>query len=318
MLFIFLFFGDYCAMGKILLYYKYVLIDDPHAIMRWQKELCNNLRLRGRILIAKEGINGTVGGTDEATKEYTQQLLAHPLFNDVDVKSSEGSANDFPRLKVVVRDTIVNLGIAPSELTTADTGVHLTPAQVHQLLIDKPENLVVLDTRNQCETAIGRFVDAIIPPIDTFRDFPQYVDEHINMFDGKKVLMYCTGGVRCERATAYLKKKGIAQEVYQIEGGIHRYVEQYPDGFFRGKNYVFDDRIALRVNDDVLSNCSLCDISCDSYLNCRNALCNKHFICCTECNAKYAGCCGQECLFLVTVKGAAERPSRYNARDISC
>jgi predicted sulfurtransferase len=115
-----------------------------------------------------------------------------------------------------------------------------------------------------------------------------------------------------------LKQKGIAQEVYQIEGGIHRYVEQYPDGFFRGKNYVFDDRIALRVNDDVLSNCSLCTVSCDDYLNCRNALCNKHFICCAGCNAQYSGCCGQKCLDLMTSKGVAERPSRYKASDISC
>ncbi len=297
-------------MGKILLYYKYVRIEDPESIMHWQKELCARLGMRGRILIAKEGINGTVGGTDEAAAEYIKKMKAHHLFADVVFKWSEGCAEDFPRAKIVVRETIVNLGIDPEELTVADGGVHLTPEQVHELLQNKPDDLIILDTRNRCETAIGKFTDAIIPDIDTFRDFPKYVDEHAHEYKDKQVLMYCTGGVRCERATAYLKKKGIAKEVYQIEGGIHCYAQKFPNGFFRGKNYVFDDRIALKINDDILATCASCTTPCDRYLNCRNALCNAHFICCDTCNESLQECCSTTCRDLILSNGAPERPRR--------
>ena len=119
-------------------------------------------------------------------------------------------------------------------------------------------------------------------------------------YKDKEVLMFCTGGVRCERATAYLNQKKVAKKVYQIEGGIHRYTEKYPDGFFRGKNYVFDSRIAMKVNGDILGACDLCKTPCDDYTNCLNALCNKHFICCKECLNSFNGTCGAQCADLVT------------------
>lgn len=286
-------------MGKILLFYKYIEIEDPHAIVRWQKELCTRLNLTGRVLIATEGINATVGGSDEATDLYIQELLAHPLFNDVDIKFSAGSAEDFPKLRVLLRKTIVNLGIDPSALTVKDTGVHLSPDQIHELLSNKPDDLVVLDARNIVESAVGRFTDAVVPQINTFREFPEYIDQNLEQFKDKQVLMYCTGGVRCERASAYLKIKGVAKEVYQMDGGIHCYVEKYPNGFFLGKNYVFDSRIAVKVNDVVLSDCLICHTPWDTYTNCLNTLCNKHYLCCEPCITTLQNCCSETCKVLV-------------------
>lgn len=295
-------------MGKILIYYKYVPINDPQEVVNWQKAVCLALGLKGRILIAKEGINGTVGGSDNAAEIYKKIMLSHPLFDDVDIKESEGAADHFPRLRVVVRNEIVTLGVDPEKITAKDGGKHLTPDEVHTLLSNRPEDLVILDARNDFESAIGAFKDSITPPIKHFRDLPKYIDEHLDQFKDKKVLMHCTAGVRCERATAYLKSKGVAKEIYQIEGGIHRYIEKYPDGFFRGKNYVFDGRLSVKANDDILGKCALCSIPCDDYNNCLNADCNKHFICCDDCIQKYNYTCGTNCFELVANNKARLRP----------
>jgi predicted sulfurtransferase len=283
---------------KILLYYKYVTIENPQQISKWVKTVCESLSLKGRIIVAKEGINGTLGGAVESIDAFKTELLAHPLFANTDMKESEGGAEHFPRLSVKVRTEITVLGINPDELTVKDGGTHLSPDQVHEIISAK-KDLVILDTRNNYESRIGQFKNAIIPPIKTFRELPSYIDENEELFKDKEVLMYCTGGVRCERATAYLNKKNIAKEVYQIDGGICRYVEKYPDGHFRGKNYVFDDRIAVPVNNDVLTHCDLCKAKSDTYSNCMNACCNAHFIACEQCNTQYNSTCSTQCRDLV-------------------
>lgn len=288
-------------MGKILLFYNYTEFTYPKRIQKWQQQICNDLGLKGRILIAKEGLNGTVGGTVEATERYKEIMKAHPQLGNTDFKESPGGADCFPRMQVLVKDEIVHLGV-PKGAHIEHTGVHLTADQTHELLNNKPEDLIVLDTRNDYEYKIGSFRDAVKPDIKSFREFPAYIDAHVDEFKDKQVLMFCTGGVRCERATAYLKEKGVAKEVYQIEGGIHRYAEKYPDGHFRGKNYVFDGRIAVPVNDDVLAECSLCPKPCDDYTNCINAQCNKHYIACVDCVSTYNNCCSTECQTLVAEK----------------
>lgn len=280
--------------GIILLFYKYVKLQAPETIAAWARELCVRHNLKGRILVGIEGINGTVGGTTEEILGFKQEFKAHPLFADVDLKESEGSASDFPRLMVKVKKEIVALGIAPEELTTADTGTHLTPEETHNLIAHN-KDLVILDTRNDYESRIGKFTNAMIPPLKSFRDFPRYIEDNLEKFKGKEVLMYCTGGIRCERATAVLNVKKVAKAVYQIQGGICRYVEKYPDGFFRGKNYVFDDRIALPVNDDILTDCDVCHRPADTYTNCMNTACNKQFVACAQCREIYDYTCSQGC-----------------------
>jgi predicted sulfurtransferase len=295
-------------MNTIVLFYKYVPIENPEAIAAWQKELCAQLNLKGRIILATEGINGTVGGSLEAKSAYIEAMNNNPLFSGIDFKESEGSAENFPRMRISVKKEIVHLGIDPKELGPENGGTHLTPAQTHELLAQHAENLVLLDARNNYESKIGTFTGAITPDIRYFREFPAYVDSNLEQFKEKEVLMFCTGGIRCERASAYLKSKGV-EKVYQVLGGIHRYAEQYPDGFFRGKNYVFDSRVALKVNDDVLGTCSLCDAPCDDYVNCLNASCNSHFISCAGCQERLTRCCSDACHQLLASGKVRKRPS---------
>ena len=286
-------------MEKVLLFYKYVSIIYPEQMRKWQHRLCTELGLKGRIIVATEGINATVGGTIEALEQYKKSMEAHELFKDIDFKESQGSIHDFPRLRVVVKEEIVRMGISPVALPAHEAGQHLSPAQAHNLLQNKSDDLVILDGRNHYEARIGAFEGAITPPINTFREFPAYIDQHADMLKDKTVLMYCTGGIRCERASAYVKSKGVAKKVLQITGGIHRYVEQFPDGFFKGKNYIFDARTALKVTDDILGTCDHCNIPFDDYTNCINAMCNKQILSCSDCLKKLKNTCSNRCSELV-------------------
>jgi predicted sulfurtransferase len=298
---------------RILLYYKYITIPDPQAIMAWQKELCQNLGLTGRIIIATEGINGTVCGSQEQTAAYIEAMSAHELFGRIDWKDSivNGVHEYFPKLQIKVKNEITNLGL-DTEVYTAEKGAeHLTPAQWHEAVAQAdPANTIIFDNRNAFEARVGAFEGAVIPDVEFFRDFPAYVDKNIDLFKDKEVLMYCTGGVRCERASAYLIAKGVSKGVKQLDGGIHRYAEQFPDGFFRGKNYVFDGRITVPVTNDVLGTCDVCGAVCDDYTNCLNAKCNKHFIGCPECIDRLQNMCSDTCDQLVREGKVKKRPLR--------
>lgn len=300
----------------ILLFYKYVNIQNPEAIRKWQRALCEKLKLTGRIILAEEGINATLAGPDESAHEYVKIMNEHELFGDIDFKTADGDASAFPKLKISVKEEIVRLGVNPKVVTVKDTGEYLTPEQTHKLLEENPEDLIILDTRNDYEWEIGKFTNAILPPIKTFREFPEYVDKNLESYKDKQVLMYCTGGVRCERATAYLNVKNVAKKVYHIQGGIQRYIEKYPNGFFRGSNYVFDSRVNVKINDDILSNCALCKTPWDQYINCKNALCNKHLLACPDCVKTYNHTCSQKCQTLIATHQVPER-SKFPATN-SC
>ena len=301
-------------MGTILLYYKYVNIENPAAVAIWQRSLCEGLHLTGRIILAGEGINGTLGGSDESCQEYINAMNNHELFGGIDFKKADGGKESFPKLKISVKNEIVRMGIDPQQVTVKDTGIHLTPDQTHELLSNRPDNLIILETRNDYEWEVGRFEGAENPNIKTFREFPAYVEQNLERYKDKEVLMYCTGGVRCERATAFLVQKNVASKVYQIEGGIVRYIEKYPNGHFRGKNYVFDERITVRANADILSKCLHCDTKSDDYTNCLNAFCNKHYTVCAPCNETFANCCTENCKMLVMTNQTIKRDSRISAR----
>jgi len=305
-------------METLVLFYKYVDIQYPHQILKWQKTTATDLGLKGRIILAHEGINGILSGSKESVDQYIQLMNEHELFGGIDFKISTGACGYHPRLRIVIKDEIVHFGVDTTKITAKMGGKHLTPEQTHALFENKPDDLIILDTRNDYESKIGTFKDAITPDIRNFRDLPEYLDNNIDQFKDKKVLMFCTGGVRCERATAYLKEKDVAQEVYQIEGGIERYVKKFPDGFFRGKNYVFDGRVSVRINNDILANCELCSVACDDYNNCMNASCNKQFIACTPCAQKYNGTCCTKCMELVEQKLVPIRPPFKKAEVNSC
>ncbi len=301
---------------KIILFYKYIFIEQPESIKKWQLALCERLGLKGRILLAHEGINATLGGTDEALEAYKNAMNTHELFGAIDFKESPGAANDFPRLKVLIKQEIVKLGIAPQELSAADAAEYLTPAQAHALIASQPDDLIMIDTRNQYETRIGTFVGAIDPKTDYFREFPAYVETNKNLFKDKQVLMFCTGGVRCERASALVEKLKVAKKVYHIKGGIHRYVEEFPNGFFRGKNYVFDARISMKINDDILTTCDFCPTPYDELENCLNAECNKQIVVCPSCKPTAHNCCSTTCKERVLTGSVTIRKSFKNTNAL--
>jgi predicted sulfurtransferase len=273
----------------ILLFYKYVQVADPMALLHAQKELGTRLGLTGRVIVASEGINGTVGGSDEAVDAYLKEFLAHPDFADTEIKRSQCNGIPFGngKFKVLLRSEIVRLGIDPQELPFTQAAPRLSPAQAHALITQRQgqSDFVILDTRNTYESEIGAFQGAVTPPIDTFAQLPKYLQDHAEQFKDKDVLMYCTGGVRCERASAYLQSLGIARQVNHIAGGIDCYVQDFPEGYFKGHNYVFDGRVTVPVTDDMLASCYFCPQAGRTMTNCSYARCNKQLILCRSCAA---------------------------------
>ncbi|XP_021235662.1 thiosulfate sulfurtransferase/rhodanese-like domain-containing protein 2 [Numida meleagris] len=290
-------------VGEVLLYYCYCEVKDPEKLCAWQKALCQHLHLTGKVRVASEGINGTVGGSKVATNLYIEVMLAQPLFKDIlcrdDFKSSAGGAHCFPDLRVGVFKEIVPLGIDPKEVSYKETGIHLTPQEFHREVehflsqsSQGQSDTILLDCRNFYESKIGHFQGCLAPDIRKFSYFPSYVDENLTLFKNKRVLMYCTGGIRCERGSAYLRSKAVCKEVYQLKGGIHKYLEEFPDGFYRGKLFVFDDRYAISSNEDVISACRYCGTLWDQYKLCSSQHCRQLVLTCLSCRKKgLTACC---------------------------
>lgn len=268
--------------GTILLFYKYVSIEDPCSIRDWQLEVCRRWQLVGKIRIASEGINVTVSGVTHHVFEYQVELLRHPLFGDTPIKSSIGSPTAFASLSVKICSEAIPTGLKKG-LPLPQTGKHLKPDEAHALLSHPPDNLVILDARNYYESRIGHFEGAVLPNVRKFSYFFDYMKEQKDSFKDKQVFMYCTGGIRCERASAYLKSLNVCEEVYQLEGGIHEYANCYPNGFYKGRNYVFDDRISMKINDTVVSTCNYCTNLYDEYRKCCRPDCFIVTLCCDSC-----------------------------------
>ena len=290
-------------MNKVILYYKFVPVADPAITMRWQKELCVRLNLKGRVIVSPHGINGTLGGDIENLREYKREMNRSILFKGIMYKWSDGhnenGHSEFPRLSVKVRPELVAFG-APDEIRVDDNGVvgggkHLKPAQLHKLVEDykkKGEDVIFFDGRNAYEAAIGKFKDAVIPHTKTTRDFLSEIssDKYEDIKD-KPVVTYCTGGVRCEALSVLMKNRGF-KEVYQIDGGIVKYGEQYgDDGLWEGVLYIFDDRMQHRFSDKSkdIGTCVHCKSNTSRYINCADVSCNRLVLVCDDCNQK-AGC----------------------------
>ena len=279
---------------KVLLYYKYVHLENPSEIRDWQYGLCDRLGLKGRILISEEGINGTVAGTKRKIDEYMEQTAKRAEFKDIEWKISWYDKQIFPKLKVKLRDEIVTLGVKKSgkDVELENKANYIEPEELLNLY-EKEEDFVILDARNLYEAKIGKFKDAIIPPIDNFRDFPEFVEENLEGYKDKNVVTYCTGGIRCEKASAYLREKGF-KKVRQLHGGIHRYYDKTGGKHFEGEMFVFDERLHIPVNDvdpKTISECDFCENKVSRYVDCTEKSCGKLFICCEECTKKNSGLC---------------------------
>ncbi|GAA3674770.1 rhodanese-related sulfurtransferase [Arthrobacter ginkgonis] len=283
------------SQNRIVLYYAFTPLPDPEAIRLWQRTLLERWGLRGRILISKDGINGTVGGEIKAVKQYVKVTREHPAFRTLDVKWSEGGAEDFPRISVKVRDEIVSFG-APGELKVDPNGVvgggtHLRPEELHELVEAKKaagEDVVFFDGRNAFEAQIGRFKGAIVPDVDTTHDFIRELDSgKYDDLKGKPVVTYCTGGIRCEVLSSLMVSRGFG-EVYQLQGGIVRYGEKYGDrGLWEGSLYVFDKRMHLEFSDEAttIGRCVACSEPTSKFENCADLSCRNLRLFCAGCAA---------------------------------
>nr|WP_246858145.1 rhodanese-related sulfurtransferase [Corynebacterium sp. sy017] len=292
-----------------MLYYKFTPIVDPKALMLWQRELCTLLGLKGRILISKHGINGTVGGDIEACKTYVKRFREYAPFYKTSFKWSEGSADDFPRLSVKVRDEIVAFG-APDELKVDEQGVvgggvHLKPEQVNQLVEERGDEVVFFDGRNAMEAEIGKFKNAVVPDVETTHDFIRELESgKYDWMKDKPVISYCTGGIRCEILSSLMINRGF-KEVYQIDGGIVRYGERYGNnGLWEGSLYVFDKRMHMEFGAGVedpgfvqLGHCK-CGKPTNKFDHCVNEnTCRDLVLMCRDCfdNIETRHCGKEEC-----------------------
>ncbi|WP_430646976.1 rhodanese-related sulfurtransferase [Agromyces sp. GXS1127] len=284
-------------LPKILLFYAFTPLADPDAIRLWQRDLAESLGLRGRVLVSKDGLNGTLGGEMGALKRYVRKTKEYAGFRGLDVKWSEGTglddagrSVDFPRLSVKVRDEIVSFG-APGELVVDESGVvgggtRLSPDALHELVAERGDEVVFFDGRNAVEAAIGRFRGAIVPPTETTRDFVGLLDsgayDHLK---GRPVVTYCTGGIRCEVLSSLMANRGFG-EVYQLEGGIVRYGERFgDDGLWEGSLYVFDGRGSVDFSDHaaVVGVCEGCGRPTNRTVNCTDASCRTQLVRCGAC-----------------------------------
>jgi UPF0176 protein len=285
---------------QILLFYKYVHIETPEEVRSWQEEVCQRLGLKGRCIIATEGINATFEGLRENTEEYIKELEKDPRFLNIHMKRSVGTGNAFPKLSVKVRKEIVSLHLGACDIDPNQvTGTHLKPEELHEW-IKTGKEFYIVDMRNAYEHKVGHFENSILPPIENFRDLPKVVEQIAHLKD-KTVLTVCTGGVRCEKASGFLITQGF-KDVYQLDGGIVSYMERYPNENFKGKLYVFDGRVTMGpaslagasfytddTKHEVIGRCETCGEASENYVNCANPVCHRHFLCCGDCVAQNEG-----------------------------
>ena len=280
-------------MYQVLLYYCYTPLDNPEQFRDEHHRLCLALDLRGRIIVAAEGLNGTVSGSAENCACYMAAVKADPRFAALEFKIDEVPAHTFQKLHVRVKAEIVHSSLhhmRPHE----KTGQHLSPAEF-KALKDR-EDVVVVDVRSDYEYNLGRFKNAVTLDMENFRDFPERV-ERLKEFKDKKILTYCTGGVKCEKASAYLLEQGF-ENVYQLHGGIIKYGIEAGGEDFDGQCYVFDNRVAVdvnRVNPSVISRCQHCQQPSNRLVNCANPHCNAHLPLCEACGEQLQGACSDAC-----------------------
>ena len=281
-----------------LSFYQYANIGNPQLFRNYLFVAWNELDVLGRIYVAHEGINAQLSVPADSFNDFKFHLDSIPFLKNVRLNIAvEQDNKSFLKLKVKIRHKIVADGLSDETFDVTNIGVHLKANEFNELLLDP--NTVCVDMRNHYESEIGHFVGAITPDVDTFRDSLDIIESDLKDHkEDKNLVMYCTGGIRCEKASAYYKHKGF-KNVFQLEGGIIEYVRQVKadslENKFIGKNFVFDHRRGERISDDIISNCHQCGKSSDNHVNCENEACHLLFIQCNDCIEKMQGCCSKEC-----------------------
>ncbi|MCX7878918.1 MAG: rhodanese-related sulfurtransferase [Ignavibacteria bacterium] len=286
-------------MYRVLLFYKYVNIENPQFFAEEHLAYCQQLGLKGRIIISDEGINGTCSGSYRRTERYIMHMKSDKRFADMKFKTDEVKSHVFKKMHVRYKKELVTFRcketINPNEIS----GKHLSPEQWLEMITR--DDVVILDGRTDYEYDLGHFRNAVRPSVKSFREFPDWIEKEFMNNREKKILTYCTGGVRCEKLSGYLLKKGF-REVYQLDGGIINYSKDplTRGKFFEGKCYVFDERISIPVNfaeeHSVTGKCHHCGTSTDRYVNCANLDCHKQHFECEECEKKWLRSCSEDCM----------------------
>lgn len=279
-----------------LLYYCYSAIENAEQFAADHLQFCKSLSLVGRIIVADEGLNGTVSGTEKSCKIYMETLHADPRFAKIDFKIDVVTEPSFIKMHCRYKSEIVYSGLRDPQIINPEkkTGIHLTADDFISMKDD--EDVVILDVRSDYEHSIGRFKNAVTLDIENFRDFPGKINE-LAKYKDKKIITYCTGGIKCEKASALLLHEGF-ENVYQLHGGIIKYGKEAGGKDFEGKCYVFDNRVAVEVNSVnpvVISTCRNCGNHTTKMINCANPECNEHFTQCDACGGKLEGACSEIC-----------------------
>lgn len=284
--------SDYYALA----YYKIQKVDSPVFEVKNHKKFFNDLDIKGRIYISEEGINGQVSVSKKDFLDFERWMEEHPFFCGCSIKKQSIEDHIFDRMTIKYRKELVAVGIP---IDFSKRGEHISPDKWRETLDSEDENLLVIDVRNDYEGKVGHFEKAHIPPLKTFKEFPQYVEKLKEQYDPKKtkVLMYCTGGIRCEFFSPLMKEAGY-ENVFQLDGGVIGYGLKEGDKHWKGKLFVFDDRLVTSISSEkgeIISECDLCSEKTDRYVNCANMDCNKLFIVCDSCIEKEKGLCSKEC-----------------------
>ena len=285
---------------QVLLFYKYVTIENPQELMERVRMLATTHGLLGRCLIAEEGINGTFEGETAATEAFLEELLTDACFADMPIKRSAGTGTAFPKLSVKVRNEIVGTRFPADVDPRKQTGTHITPEEL-RAWYEQDEDFVVIDMRNDYEFRSGHFHNSINPGLENSRDLPEKIPELLPHKD-KKVVTVCTGGVRCEKMSAYLMKEGFTN-VHQLHDGMHGYMEKYPGKDFDGALYTFDNRLTMHFGGErtIVGTCHFCNAQTEQYVNCANNGCHLHFLVCDACKGDAGTFCSEKCKQVVAV-----------------
>ena len=296
-----------------LSFYRYVEIEDVRAFRDALFESWNKLGVLGRVYVSGEGINAQINVPEPKMQDFRALLDSTPELEGVFLNIAVEQNDSFIKLSVKMREQIVADGLNADEIDLKNTGNHLSAEEFNAAL---EEGATCIDMRNFYESRIGHFDGAVCPDVDTFKEQLPMVKEMLEGKEDEKILMYCTGGIRCEKASSYLKKHGF-KDVNQLQGGIinytHQVREQGLDSKFKGANFVFDERMSERITEDVLSECDQCDVKCDEFTNCANKACNLLFIQCGACREKMENTCSEECLAIMHLP-EEERLAHYRAQ----
>ena len=278
-------------------FYRYIDIADVQSFRdRLYRDL-SNINVFGRVYVAKEGVNAQISCPDHEWDTFRKKLNSYEYLSSVHIKRAVKEGQSFYKLTVKIKDQIVAYDVQVAEYDMGNVGRHLNASKFNEKL--EQSNVVAVDMRNYYESEVGRFENALIPDVDTSRELLPEVKKMLKGHEEDEILLYCTGGIRCEKASAYLIKNGF-ENVSQLDGGIIQYAHEINNSGlkskFIGKNFVFDDRMGESITDDIIGSCHQCEKPSDTHIDCGNDACHILFIQCDDCNVDYNGCCSKECM----------------------